>query len=84
MTLSDVFAAFPELFLSSVFLLSLLVGSFLNVVIYRLPIMLDREWRRQSAEMLSTPAPGSRHESDVIASGAPASLPRSGARCGSS
>ncbi|HFB66079.1 MAG TPA: prepilin peptidase [Aeromonadales bacterium] len=32
-------------FLSTVFLFSLLVGSFLNVVICRLPIMLKREWK---------------------------------------
>ena len=30
----------------------LIVGSFLNVVIYRLPLMLDREWRRQAREQL--------------------------------
>ncbi|MDP6437262.1 MAG: A24 family peptidase [Gammaproteobacteria bacterium] len=35
-------------------LLGLLVGSFLNVVIYRLPVMLEREWRRQSLELLAT------------------------------
>ncbi|MEZ5672808.1 MAG: prepilin peptidase [Thiotrichaceae bacterium] len=28
----------------------LIVGSFLNVVIYRLPIMLQREWAQQCAE----------------------------------
>jgi len=33
-------------------LLGLLIGSFLNVVIYRLPIMLDREWRAQSWQLL--------------------------------
>jgi leader peptidase (prepilin peptidase)/N-methyltransferase len=38
--------------------LGLLVGSFLNVVIYRLPIMLDREWRAQCAE-LTAAAPAS-------------------------
>ena len=38
------------------FILSLLVGSFLNVVIYRLPIMLERQWREQAHEMLSVPA----------------------------
>ncbi len=32
-------------------LLGLLVGSFLNVVIYRLPIMLDRQWRADCAEL---------------------------------
>ena len=31
-----------------VFLLGLLVGSFLNVVIHRLPIMLERSWRREA------------------------------------
>lgn len=39
------------LFSASVFLLSLLVGSFLNVVIYRVPVMLDREWRAQAAAL---------------------------------
>jgi len=33
-------------------LLGLLVGSFLNVVIHRLPQMLDREWDAQAAEFL--------------------------------
>ena len=35
--------------------LGLIVGSFLNVVIYRLPVMLERDWRAQSAEFLNTP-----------------------------
>ncbi len=34
----------PGLFIGVVFLFSLLFGSFFNVVIYRLPIMLHREW----------------------------------------
>ncbi len=33
-------------------LLALLVGSFLNVVIYRLPIMMQREWHSQCHELL--------------------------------
>ncbi len=33
-------------------ILGLLVGSFLNVVIYRLPKMLEREWREQCVEFL--------------------------------
>ncbi len=28
----------------------LVIGSFLNVVIYRLPVMLERQWREQCAE----------------------------------
>jgi leader peptidase (prepilin peptidase) / N-methyltransferase len=35
-----------------VFLFSLLVGSFLNVVIHRVPIMLEREWHSQAEEIL--------------------------------
>jgi leader peptidase (prepilin peptidase)/N-methyltransferase len=46
----------PALFAGSVFLLGLVIGSFLNVVIYRLPIMLEREWRAQAAELLPTAA----------------------------
>lgn len=34
------------LFYSTIFVLGLLVGSFLNVVIHRLPEMLKRQWRR--------------------------------------
>jgi leader peptidase (prepilin peptidase)/N-methyltransferase len=32
--------------------LGLLVGSFLNVVIYRLPIMMEREWQAEAREFL--------------------------------
>lgn len=40
----------PTLYYSFVFILSLLVGSFLNVVIYRLPIMMKNAWAREMAE----------------------------------
>ena len=36
--------------------LGLLVGSFLNVVIHRLPIMMQRDWRVQAREFLDLPA----------------------------
>jgi leader peptidase (prepilin peptidase)/N-methyltransferase len=42
----------PILFAGSIGILGLVVGSFLNVVIYRLPIILEREWREQAAELL--------------------------------
>jgi len=32
-------------------LLGLLIGSFLNVVVYRLPKMMEREWQKEAAEM---------------------------------
>jgi leader peptidase (prepilin peptidase)/N-methyltransferase len=38
--------------LITVGLFSLLVGSFLNVVIYRLPIMLEKQWKRDCQECL--------------------------------
>src|ERR1700733_5019594 len=48
------YSSSPALFAGSVFLLGLIIGSFLNVVIYRLPIILDREWRSQAADVLGT------------------------------
>ncbi len=52
--IADLYAANPALFAGSVFLLGLVVGSFLNVVIYRLPVMLDREWRAQATEYVAS------------------------------
>ena len=37
--------------------LGLLVGSFLNVVIHRLPVMLQRAWQEEAASVLEQPAP---------------------------
>ena len=56
--LASLYTANPMLFIGSVFILGLVVGSFLNVVIYRLPIMLQREWQMQATEVLGQePAP---------------------------
>ncbi|MEZ5573680.1 MAG: A24 family peptidase [Halioglobus sp.] len=38
------------------FSLGLLVGSFLNVVIYRLPVMMETRWRRDCCELLEVEA----------------------------
>jgi len=38
-------------------LLGLLIGSFLNVVIYRLPVMLEARWKAECAEMQGQPVP---------------------------
>lgn len=43
----------PIVWLGFIFILGLLVGSFLNVVIHRVPIMLEREWKSQAEEILS-------------------------------
>ncbi|RMG31866.1 MAG: prepilin peptidase [Gammaproteobacteria bacterium] len=45
--------ASPAWLITTCVLVGLLVGSFLNVVAHRLPIMLEREWRRQCRELLA-------------------------------
>jgi leader peptidase (prepilin peptidase)/N-methyltransferase len=42
----------PALFSALAGVIGLLVGSFLNVVIYRLPIMMQRGWRKECTEYL--------------------------------
>lgn len=45
-------AANPAVFIAVIFILGLLVGSFLNVVIHRLPIMLEKQWSEQCKLLL--------------------------------
>ena len=54
MSFESIDAQTVELLLSPFFLavLGLLVGSFLNVVIHRIPLMMDRAWKIESAEVL--------------------------------
>ena len=66
------------LFVGSVFILGLVIGSFLNVVIYRLPIILDREWRAQAEEIhpvaagtIAAPSPPDRFSLSVPRSACP-------------
>ena len=47
-----VFELFPIFGLITAGVLGLLVGSFLNVVIYRLPKMMECDWRQQCIEFL--------------------------------
>jgi len=51
MNLLDAIRADSVLFTSIVFFLCLFIGSFLNVVIHRLPIMMNREWKRHCFEL---------------------------------
>ncbi|MGY2229002.1 prepilin peptidase [Pseudomonas tolaasii] len=46
----------PWLFVAMALVLGLIVGSFLNVLVWRLPKMLEREWRAQAQEILGLPA----------------------------
>jgi leader peptidase (prepilin peptidase)/N-methyltransferase len=54
--LGAIYSQHLPLFAASVFVVGLVIGSFLNVVIYRLPIMLDRDWRAQAAQLLEQPS----------------------------
>ncbi|VVN90184.1 prepilin peptidase [Pseudomonas fluorescens] len=56
MPLSDFLASYPLAFVLSALALGLIVGSFLNVVVWRLPKMLEREWRDQAHDVLELPA----------------------------
>lgn len=58
----------PALLSFAVLLLGLCVGSFLNVVIHRLPLMLERDWRRECRTLLAL---------EAAPEGAPQELPLS-------
>jgi leader peptidase (prepilin peptidase) / N-methyltransferase len=44
-------ASSPAFFVGVCLVLGLIVGSFLNVVIHRVPIMMERRWREECAEL---------------------------------
>ncbi len=56
--MSDVTLLFdihPQLFIIISVIIGLIFGSFINVVAYRLPIMLERQWRIQCRDLLEMP-----------------------------
>jgi leader peptidase (prepilin peptidase)/N-methyltransferase len=55
--LLELFNGAPVIFIAVAFAFALMIGSFLNVVIYRLPLMMQRDWREQCEEIQSTPGP---------------------------
>lgn len=58
--LVTLFQQMPWLFIGLVAVFSLVIGSFLNVLIYRLPIMMEREWQTEfQAYFQPTQASGS-------------------------
>ena len=56
MYLLNVLASHVLAFVLCTLLVGLLIGSFLNVVVYRLPKMLIRDWQAQAREILNLPA----------------------------
>ncbi len=53
--MSVLFTELPWTFVAMALVLGLIVGSFLNVLVWRLPKMLEREWRAQAHEILGLP-----------------------------
>jgi leader peptidase (prepilin peptidase)/N-methyltransferase len=53
LTFTEANTAYPRFVLGCAHLHGALVGSFHNVVIHRLPIMLERQWREQANETLA-------------------------------
>jgi leader peptidase (prepilin peptidase)/N-methyltransferase len=72
MSIFDIFQTSPLIFIFACLVLGLLIGSFLNVVIHRLPAMLERSWQLQCAELRGeTPDATARYNLMVPASACP-------------
>ncbi|EJC0776175.1 prepilin peptidase [Escherichia coli] len=57
--LLDFSNTFPMLWLTGAGILGCIIGSFLNMVIYRLPLMLERGWQQEALLQLAQPIPES-------------------------
>jgi leader peptidase (prepilin peptidase)/N-methyltransferase len=67
------FLSQPAAFTAACIVIGLIVGSFLNVVIHRLPKMMERQWRREYAELNGeAPAAAARYDLVVPRSQCPA------------
>jgi len=55
----ELFTRQPGAFIACALVLGLLVGSFINVVAWRLPRMLERDWQAQARELLDVAPPPS-------------------------
>jgi len=76
------FEVWPITLLGAVVLLGLIVGSFLNVVAYRLPIMMELAWRAQCAELdpNSVPVPAHARNGRFDLAWPPSTCPSCGQR----
>lgn len=66
MSLWDLLASQPALYLGCAAVLGLLVGSFLNVLVHRLPLMMERRWQDEAREALALPAQSSDGRFDLF------------------
>jgi leader peptidase (prepilin peptidase)/N-methyltransferase len=57
MTFAELFLLYPALLIAGCFILGAMIGSFLNVVIYRLPKMMEQAWRMESHAILELEPP---------------------------
>lgn len=53
--MAELFTEAPAVFIAVAFAFALMLGSFLNVVIYRLPLMMRRDWHEQCDELMKEP-----------------------------
>ncbi len=67
MPLTALMSANPAIYIVCASILGLLVGSFINVVIHRLPIMMERRWRHECAEMLGSADAPAEARFDLVA-----------------
>ncbi len=65
MTTLELLQANPVLFLATVAVFSLFVGSFLNVVIHRLPIMMENAWTQECRTLLNCNSEENGKSSDI-------------------
>jgi len=64
--LLEYLAASPAALILVCVLFGLLVGSFLNVVIHRIPKMMEATWRQEARELLDQPAPKGEEEPPIF------------------
>ena len=66
MSLISLLQSSPAVLIVTAVLVGLMVGSFLNVVIHRLPKILEREWRAECAELTETAPPSAERYNLIV------------------
>ncbi len=71
MFIIEYFQINPGTFFLSVTVLGLIIGSFLNVVVHRLPVMMERDWREQCRDFVTggNPPPEPDERYDLVSPG---------------